>query len=324
MQAYFEEGCDIGDIEELVRLGVESGPVRARNPLSHGVAGRAGRGGRRRASRRRARHHRGTDLHLRPPIHPVGRPGGRHVRPASSIRSWSSPRRAKRRRDSRSSSPDAPARTSSTVAEPPCALHAQAVAPFLNLRRRGRSEGFDLVPVSSFRDFARQLAIWNAKFSGERPLLRRRGRALEAARLAPEERIAAILRWSALPGASRHHWGTDLDLIDRQATAAGYRVQLTAAEYAAAGPFAAPRRTGCETTPRASAFSGPSAVYLSGVQPEPWHFSFAPLAEPARRALDLRDAARGARGCAACSARSACSQRLDELHARYVASIDWP
>ena len=56
------------------------------------------------------------------------------------------------------------------------------------------------MPVSSFRDFARQLAIWNAKFSGETPLYDADGRTLEAARLAPEERIAAILRWSALPG----------------------------------------------------------------------------------------------------------------------------
>ena len=102
------------------------------------------------------------------------------------------------------------------VSEPPCALHAAAVTPFLNLRRAARSEGIDLVPVSSFRDFARQLAIWNAKFSGEKPLYDADGRTLEAARLAPEERIAAILRWSALPGASRHHWGTDLDLIDRK------------------------------------------------------------------------------------------------------------
>ena len=30
MQAYFEEGCDIGDVEELVRLGVEVGLSSAR------------------------------------------------------------------------------------------------------------------------------------------------------------------------------------------------------------------------------------------------------------------------------------------------------
>ncbi len=42
---------------------------------------------------------------------------------------------------------------------------------FLNLRRAARADGFDLQAVSRFRDFARQLAIWNGKFSGERPML---------------------------------------------------------------------------------------------------------------------------------------------------------
>jgi LAS superfamily LD-carboxypeptidase LdcB len=111
------------------------------------------------------------------------------------------------------------------VADPRCALHAHVVAPFLNLRNAAAADGFDLVPVSSFRDFARQLAIWNGKFSGAAPLYDESGRMLVAEQLPPPERVAAILQWSALPGASRHHWGTDLDLIDRRATASGYRVQ---------------------------------------------------------------------------------------------------
>ena len=62
---------------------------------------------------------------------------------------------------------------------------------------------------------------------------------------------------------------------------------------------------------------------LSGVQPEPWHFSFAPLAEPARRALTpagLRDALRDA----PLAGRDFVLPRLEELHERYVARIDWP
>ena len=62
---------------------------------------------------------------------------------------------------------------------------------------------------------------------------------------------------------------------------------------------------------------------MSGVQPEPWHFSFAPVAESARRALNpgvLREALAGAN----LSGGEYVLERLDELHARYVASIDWP
>src|SRR6185437_11393328 len=96
----------------------------------------------------------------------------------------------------------------------------------------------ELAIVSSFRDFARQAAIWNAKFRGERALLDRWGAPLEATKLSESERVAAILLWSALPGASRHHWGTDFDVIDRAAVPPDYRPALTAEEFTGAGPFA--------------------------------------------------------------------------------------
>jgi len=208
------------------------------------------------------------------------------------------------------------------VADPPCALHAYVVAPFLNLRRAALADGFDLYPASSFRDFARQLAIWNAKFNGATPLYDAAGRALDAALLSPPQRVTAILIWSALPGASRHHWGTDIDLIDRNAIGTGYRVQLTAAEFAPGGPFA---RLGewLETNAPRFGFFRPFRGVLSAVQPEPWHFSFAPVAEPARRELSpalLRETLAGAD----LAGGEYVLESLDELHARYVASIDWP
>ena len=52
--------------------------------------------------------------------------------------------------------------------QPRCAVHEHVAAPFLNLRRAALADGFDLVPVSSFRDFSRQLSIWNAKFCSTR------------------------------------------------------------------------------------------------------------------------------------------------------------
>ena len=209
-----------------------------------------------------------------------------------------------------------------TVADPPCTLHVHAVAAFMNLRRAAGLDGFDLRPASGFRDFERQLAIWNGKFSGARPLQDAAGRPIDAAQLSPPERIAAILRWSALPGASRHHWGTDVDLIDANALAPGYRVQLIAAEYADAGPFA-PLAAWLAVHATRFGFFRPFRGVLSGVQAEPWHFSFAPVAEGARRALSpsvLKDALTSA----ALMGKEHILPRLDELHARYVAAIDWP
>jgi LAS superfamily LD-carboxypeptidase LdcB len=208
------------------------------------------------------------------------------------------------------------------IGEPSCALHGHAVAAFMQLRRAAAADGLDLVPLSAFRDFARQLSIWNRKWSGETPLNDPQGKVLDAARLSSAERIDAILHWSALPGASRHHWGTDLDLIDRRALPPQYRVQLIAAEYTAPGPFAA-LAAWLEANAARFGFFRPFRGILSGVQAEPWHFSFAPLAEPARRRLTpavLREALQAAE----LAGKEAVLPRIEEIHARYVASIDWP
>jgi LAS superfamily LD-carboxypeptidase LdcB len=208
------------------------------------------------------------------------------------------------------------------VTLPDCTLHAHVVAPFLSLRRAALADGFDLVPQSSFRDFSRQLTIWNGKFSGERPMADASGRAIDIAKLAPDKRVDAILLWSALPGASRHHWGTDIDVIDRRAVAPGYRVQLTTEEFAPGGPFAA-LAAWLEANAARFGFFRPFRGILSGVQPEPWHFSFAPVAESARRALSPGVLSK-AIAAAPLSGKQEVLARLDELHARYVAAIDWP
>ena len=208
------------------------------------------------------------------------------------------------------------------VSDPECALHAHVVAPYLSLRRAALADGFDPMPQSSFRGFSRQLSIWNGKFSGERPMLDASGLPLDASALTPFERIEAILLWSALPGASRHHWGTDIDLIDRNATPPGYRVQLTQEEFAAAGPFA-PLAGWLETNAARFGFFRPFRGVLSGVRPEPWHFSFAPVAEFARRGL-TPTVLHKAISAAPLLGKEQVLERLDELHARYVAGIDWP
>lgn len=208
------------------------------------------------------------------------------------------------------------------VAAPACALHTQTVAPFLNLRRAAMADGIDLVPQSGFRDFSRQLTIWNGKFSGARPMVDASGRAMDVNELGYAARVEAILLWSALPGASRHHWGTDVDLIDAGAVAPDYRVQLTPEEFAPAGPFAA-LSLWLETNAARFGFFRPFRGELSGVQPEPWHFSFAPVAESARRALTPA-VLRHAIEAAPLLGKEAVLARLDEIHARYVAAIDWP
>jgi LAS superfamily LD-carboxypeptidase LdcB len=200
------------------------------------------------------------------------------------------------------------------VPEQGCHVHLHTATPYRQLRRAATNAGFDLVAVSAFRDFDRQLAIWNAKY--DQPA------AEGVAGDTPDQRIDAILQWSALPGASRHHWGTDMDLIDRGAIAPGYRVRLVTEEYALGGPFAAAAEW-LETHAVRFGFFRPYRGIRSGVQAEPWHFSFAPAAEQARKYLNL-PLLHEAIGQADMSGKDAVLARLEEITSRYVNAIDLP
>ena len=95
-------------------------------------------------------------------------------------------------------------------------LHPTVKLAFTAMQQKAHSDGIDLQIVSSFRSFERQLAIFNKKWRGEAILRDAIGEVLDNTSLSSTDKLHAILTWSALPGASRHHWGTDLDVYDRE------------------------------------------------------------------------------------------------------------
>lgn len=203
-----------------------------------------------------------------------------------------------------------------------CALHRHALAPFRAMRDAARRAGIDLVAASAFRDFDRQRAIWNAKYRGERALLDAAGRPLPAASLDAAARVEAILRWTALPGASRHHWGTDLDVYDRSAVPADYRLRLEADEYAVAGVFGT-LSTWLDRNMRRFGFYRPYASGTCGVGIEPWHLSYAPVARAATHSLDEATLAAALQGQGVLGEEEIL-RRLPEIHFRYVQAVDRP
>jgi LAS superfamily LD-carboxypeptidase LdcB len=203
-----------------------------------------------------------------------------------------------------------------------CRLHGEVVGPFLNLRTAAAAAKIDLVAASSFRTFERQLTIWNGKFRGERPVYDAAGAPLAILEMTPGERVDAILLWSAVPGASRHHWGTDVDLIDRSAVEPAYRVLLHTNEYAPGGPFARLAEWLDRNAARHGFFQ-PYRGALSGVAPEPWHYSYAAIAEPARCALTAQ-VLREAIATGELDGKEFVLSRLAELHDRFVLRIDPP
>ena len=144
-------------------------------------------------------------------------------------------------------------------------LQGAAANAFAALCEDARKAGFDPAIASSYRSFDRQLAIFNAKVSGARTVHDDDGAIVAMEALTPVQQLHAILRFSALPGTSRHHWGTDFDI--NSLNPAYYRNGTGKVIYdwmlANAPDF------------------GFCLVYTEdrdgGYQWEPWHWSFRPL-----------------------------------------------
>jgi LAS superfamily LD-carboxypeptidase LdcB len=206
--------------------------------------------------------------------------------------------------------------------QPRCALHYAVVTSLLAMRDAAARAGIDLVPVSSFRDFDRQLTLWNRKWRGERTLYDRAGRALDHASLRESDRVDAILCWSALPGGSRHHWGTDMDVIDAAAMPPGYELQLLPVEYAPDGVFA--RLTAwLDDNMQRFGFHRPYGTDRGGAGVEPWHLSYAPVASAAIEALTLPVLKRAIVDSDLLG-KSFVLERLPEIYTRFILAVDAP
>lgn len=157
-------------------------------------------------------------------------------------------------------------------------IHQSVITPFLSLQNAAKLAGFNLQIASGFRSFERQRLIWNNKYSGKTVLLDKEELPVTFSNLSELERLHAILHWSALPGASRHHWGTDFDIYDPSLLPSNTQLQLTCDEYQEGGYFFKLNKWLSQNMHRYG-FYRPYQVYQGGVAAEPWHISFRPIAQ---------------------------------------------
>jgi hypothetical protein len=99
-------------------------------------------------------------------------------------------------------------------------------------------------------------------------------------------------------------------------------VRLVSEEYAPGGPFEKAAQW-LDANAARFGFFRPYRGLSSGVQAEPWHFSFAPSAELARKRLSVA-LLREVIGAVNLSGKDAVLARLEEIVSRYVNSIDLP
>lgn len=163
-------------------------------------------------------------------------------------------------------------------------LQFNATKAFLAMQQAAARAGFKLQSASAFRDFSRQQLIWNEKFAGKRPVLDKNSQPLEINKLNEGQLCEAILHWSALPGASRHHWGTEIDIYDPLRLPEGKSLQLEPWEYEDGGYFSELNHWLSDNMATYD-FYRPFTAKDAGVAYEPWHISYWPLSHEAEQQL---------------------------------------
>ena len=148
---------------------------------------------------------------------------------------------------------------------------------FLKMQKAAKIVGIDLQILSATRNFATQKIIWEGKWTGKR--LHESKENLAKTTPDPTERALKILKWSSMPGTSRHHWGTDIDL--NALTNAyfekgeGLKIYTWLTKYAPTYGFCQP-------------YSPKDAKRPHGYNEEKWHWSYLPIAQPLTQQAKLR------------------------------------
>lgn len=150
---------------------------------------------------------------------------------------------------------------------------------FIKMKVAAIKENIDIEVVSAYRSFKQQKKIFEDKYLQytEQGLI-------------PSEAISKIIEYSTIPGTSRHHWGTDVDIID--ANTPRPKIVLETKHFHGDGPYCNLKEW---LTINANSF-GFYEVYTDtlnrkGFKYEPWHFSYAPASKPmlqAYKKLDIK------------------------------------
>ena len=158
-------------------------------------------------------------------------------------------------------------------------MHREASEALSKMKRAAAKANIEIEVVSAYRSFQRQKEIFEGKYDR----FTKQG-------LSPADAIEKIIEYSTIPGTSRHHWGTDLDLI--QANAPRPASVLQAKHFHGNGPFCKFKAWMDEHAAEFGFYETYTDNALrKGFAYEPWHFSYAPVSIPmlqAYKKLDLK------------------------------------
>lgn len=150
----------------------------------------------------------------------------------------------------------------------PLYIRKEAGESFKKMHAAALKDGIKLHINSATRNFKQQKNIWDSKWNSKKPV---DGKKLPpVAKLGGKERVLKILRWSAMPSTSRHHWGTDIDMnsADPKYWEKGKGLETFLWLQSHAGEYGF-----CQT------YSDFGESRQTGYQVEKWHWSYLPLAK---------------------------------------------
>lgn len=146
-------------------------------------------------------------------------------------------------------------------------LLPEVARSFELMKEAALKDSINIKIVSSFRSFNKQKEIWSRKFKKN-----------DSLGFSKNKNILKIIEYSTIPGTSRHHWGTDIDIVDDNFKPEG-DVLLTEKFYND-GPYVQLKKW----LDMNSEKFGFYIVYTKnskrkGFKHEPWHYSFKPISK---------------------------------------------
>ena len=147
-------------------------------------------------------------------------------------------------------------------------LEKNTFIAFQKMKKAALEDGVKITIVSGFRDFDRQKKIWNSKFK----------KFTQENKLSEIDAITEIIRYSTIPGTSRHHWGTEIDVIDEDFK--DEKNPLISSKYEKGGIFHKLKKWMDKNSTKYGFYltydNNPSR---KGFEYEPWHYSYVPISK---------------------------------------------
>lgn len=146
-------------------------------------------------------------------------------------------------------------------------LQPEVYTAFLKMKKEALKENIHISIASGFRNFNRQKLIFERKYN------RYQKQGFSKIKI-----LNKIIEYSTIPGTSRHHWGTDIDIVQKVETMP--KNLLVPSNYSSEGPF-------CRMKEWMDANANTFGFYLvyteninrTGFKYEPWHYTYAPISK---------------------------------------------